>query len=165
MQCIFEYCKADLSGDLLVVSFYATLVLITLVAAFLSQSRVIVTAAILIAAAWVTGTLSFFYFRPPAHYLVAIALDATLAFCFWRMARRRSLAVVLCLIHLVDIGVIVTAVSSSFPTWWMLFTLNRLFELTLLYLIGASLFRLHLRRLYAKSGAPFTGWRANFMAG
>jgi nitrogen fixation/metabolism regulation signal transduction histidine kinase len=75
------------------------------------------------------------------------------------------LAAVLCLIHLVEIGFIVAAVSSSFSTWWTLFTLNRLFELTLLYLIGASLFRLHLRRRHAKSGAPFTGWRANFMAG
>ena len=165
MECIFEYCKADLSGDLFVVGFYATLVLITLFAAFLSQSRVIVIAAMLIAAAWVMGTVSFFYFRPPSHYLVAIVLDAMLAFCFWRMARRRSLAAVLCLIHLVDIGVIVAALSSSFPTWWTLFTLNRLFELTLLYLIGVSLFRLHLRRQQSKSGAPFTGWRANFMAG
>jgi hypothetical protein len=165
MQCIFEYCKPDLSGDLFVVGFYATLVLITLVAAFLSQSRVIVIAAMLIAGAWVMGTFSFLYFRPPAHYLVAIALDATLAFCFWRMARRRSMAAVLCLIHLVEIGFVVAAVSSSFSTWWTLFTLNRLFELTLLYLIGVSLFRLHLRRRHAKSGAPFTGWRANFMAG
>ena len=111
------------------------------------------------------GTVSFFYFRPPSHYLVAIVLDAMLAFCFWRMARRRSLAAVLCLIHLVDIGVIVAALSSSFPTWWTLFTLNRLFELTLLYLIGASLFRLHLRRRQANSRAPLTGWRANLMAG
>lgn len=165
MQCIFDYCKADLSGDLLVVGFYATLVLITLFAAFLSQSRVIGIAAMLIAGAWLMCTLSFFYFKPPAHYLVAIALDATLAFCFWRMARRRSLAAVLCLIHLVDIGVIVATVSFSFPTWWTLFTLNRLFELTLLYLIGVSLFRLHLRRRQSKSGAPFTGWRANFLAG
>jgi hypothetical protein len=165
MQCIFEYCKADLSGDLLVVAYYATLVLITLVAAFLSRSRVIVNAAVLIAGAWVLGSFSFFYLRLPAQYLVAVALDATLAFCFWRMAQRRVLAAVLCLIHLVEIGFIVAAVSSSFSTWWTLFTLNRLFELTLLYLIGASLFRLHLRRRHAKSGAPFTGWRANFMAG
>lgn len=165
MECIFDYCEADLSGDLLVVAYYATLVLITLVAAFLSRSRVIRTAAVLIAGAWVLGAFSFFYLRPPSHYVVAIALDATLAFCFWRMAQRRSLAAVLCLIHLVDIGFIVAAVSSSLPTWWTLFTLNRLFELTLLYLIGASLFRLHLLRRQAKSGAPFTGWRANFMAG
>ena len=165
MQCIFEYCKADLSGDLLVVAYYATLVLITLVAAFLSRSRVIVNAAVLIAGAWVLGSFFFFYLRLPAHYLVAVALDATLAFCFWRMAQRRVLAAVLCLIHLVEIAFIAAAVSSSFSTWWTLFTLNRLFELTLLYLIGASLFRLHLRRRQSKSGAPFTGWRANFMAG
>ena len=165
MQCIFEYCKADLSGDLFVVGFYATLVLITLVAAFLSQSRVIVIAAVLIAGAWVMGTFSFFYLRPPSHYLIAIALDATLAFCFWRMARRRILAAALCIVHLAEFAFIVAAVSSSLSTWWTLFTLNRLFELTLLYLIGVTLFRLHLRRRHAKSGVPFTGWRANFMAG
>lgn len=165
MECIFEYCKADLSGDLLVVAYYATLVLITLVAAFLSRSRVVVTAAMLIAGAWMVGTFSFFYLRPPAHYIVAIALDATLAFCFWRMAQRRALAAALCLVHLAEIAFITAALSAGLSTWWTLFTLNRLFELTLLYLIGASLFRLHLRRRQSKSGAPFTGWRANFMAG
>ncbi|MGD9800365.1 MAG: hypothetical protein AB7F91_17980 [Parvularculaceae bacterium] len=165
MQCIFDYCKADLSGDLLVVAFYAALVLITLVAAFLSRSRVLRTAALLIASAWVLGTLSFFYLKPPAHYVVAIALDATLAFCFWRMAQRRILAAALCLIHLAEIAFITAALSAGLSTWWTLFTLNRLFELTLLYLIGASLFRLHLRRRYANSQAQLTGWRANFIAG
>ena len=165
MQCIFDYCKADLSGDLLVVAYYASLVLITIFGAFLSRSRVIRTAALLITGGWILGTFSFFYLQLPAHYVVAMALDATLAFCFWRMAQRRVLAAVLCLIHLVEIGFLVAAASSIFSTWWTLFTLNRLFELTLLYLIGASLFRLHLRRRQSKSGAPFTGWRANFMAG
>lgn len=165
MQCIFDYCKADLSGDLLVVGYYATLVLITLVAAFLSRSRVIRTAASLIAGAWVLGTFSFFYVKLPAHYVVALALDATLALCFWRMAQRRILAAALCIIHLAEIAFIAAALSAGLSTWWTLFTLNRLFELTLLYLIGVSLFRLHLRRRHSKSGAPFTGWRANFIAG
>ncbi len=165
MQCIFDYCKANLSGDLLVVAYYATLVLITLVAAFLSRSRVIRVAALLITGAWVLGTFSFFYLKLPAHYVVAIALDATLGFCFWRMAQRRILAAALCLIHLAEIAFITAALSAGLSTWWTLFTLNRLFELTLLYLIGASLFRLHLRRRQSRSQAPLTGWRANFMAG
>ncbi len=165
MQCIFDYCKADLSGDRLVVAFYATLVLFTLGAACLSRSRVICAAAVLIATAWAIGTFSFFYLRLPAHYLIAVALDATLAFCFWRMAQRRILAAALCLIHLAEIAFIAAAMSAGLSTWWTLFTLNRLFELTLLYLIGAALFRLHLRQRYAKLQAPLTGWRANFMAG
>lgn len=165
MQCIFSYCKEDLSGDLLVVAFYAALVLLTLGAAFLSRSRVIRTAARLIAGAWLVGTFSFFYLKLPAHYLVAIALDAMLAFCFWRMAQRRILAAALCLIHLVEIAFITAALSAELSTWWTLFTLNRLFELTLLYLIGASLLRLHLRQRQANSQTPLTGWRANFMAG
>ncbi len=165
MQCIFDYCKADLSGDLLVVAYYATLVLITLVAAFLSRSRVIRVAALLITGAWVLGTFSFFYLKLPAHYVVAIALDVTLGFCFWRMAQRRIMAAALCLVHLAEIAFITAALSVGLSTWWTLFTLNRLFELTLLYLIGASLFRLHLRRRQSRSHAPLTGWRANFMAG
>jgi hypothetical protein len=165
MQCIFTYCKEDLSGDLLVVAFYANLVLIMLGAAFLSQSRVIRTAAMLITGVWMVGTFSFFYLKLPAHYLVAIALDATLAYCFWRMAQRRILAAALCLIHLVEIVFVTAALSAGLSTWWTLFTLNRMFELTLLYLIGASLFRLHLRRRQANSRAPLTGWRANLMAG
>ena len=165
MQCIFDYCKEDLTGDLLVVAFYATLVLITLGAALLSGSRVIRTAASLIAGAWAVGIFSFFYLKPPAHYLVAIALDATLAFCFWRMAQRRILAAVLCLVHLAEMGFILAALSAGLSTWWTLFTLNRLFELTLFYLIGCSLFRLYLQRRAARSPTPLTGWRANFMTG
>ena len=165
MQCIFDYCKADLSGDLLVVAYYATLVLITLGAACLSRSRVLRTAALLIAGAWAIGTFSFFYMRLPAHYLIAVALDATLAFCFWRMAQRRIMAAALCLVHLAEIAFITAALSVGLSTWWTLFTLNRLFELTVLYVIGASLFRLHLRRRQSRSHAPLTGWRANFMAG
>jgi hypothetical protein len=51
MLCIFDYFKDDLSGDLLVVAFCATLVLTTLGAAFPSRSRAIQTAAMLIGGA------------------------------------------------------------------------------------------------------------------
>lgn len=81
------------------------------------------------------------------------------------MAQRRILAAALCLIYLAEIVFIITALSVGISTWWTLFTLNRLFELTLLYLIGCSAFRLYLRRRQAKSHTPLTGWRANFVAG
>jgi len=165
MQCIFSYCKEDLSGDLFVVAFYATAALITLGVSFLSRSRSIRTAAVLIGGSWVIGTVSFFSLKPPAHYFVAVMLDATLALCFWRMAKHQIFPAALCLIHLAEIAFIAAALSAGLSTWWTLFTLNRMFELTLLYLIGASLFRLHLRHRQPNSQTPLTGWRANFMAG
>jgi hypothetical protein len=165
MQCIFDYCKIDLSGDLFVVAFYATAVLITLGASHLARSRAIRTAAMLIGGAWVFGTFSFFSLKLPAHYFVAVMLDATLALCFWRMAHRQIFPAALCAIHLAEIAFIAVALSAGLSTWWTLFALNRLFELTLLYLIGCSIFRLYLRSRHSKTQAPPTGWRANFVVG
>ena len=167
MRCILQYRKAEMSGDFLVAAHYGTLVLITLVAAFLSQSRVIRAAALSIAGAWMIGITFFFYLKPPAHYPVADAPDGTRAVCFWRMAQRRIQAAALCLIHLAEVhfAFITAAMSVGLSTWWTLFTLNRLLELTRLDLIGVTLFRLHLRRRIAKAQAALTGWRWKFMAG
>lgn len=110
-------------------------------------------------------TFFFFYLKLPAHYVVAIRLGATLAVCFWRMAPRRILAAAHSLIHLAEVALIRNALSAGLSTWWTILALNQLFELALLYLIGASLFRLHIRRRHANSQAPLTGRRWNFMAG
>lgn len=165
MQCIVSYCKEDLSGDLFVVAFYATAVLITLGVSFLSRSRSIRTAAVLIGGSWVIGTVSFFSLKPPAHYFVAVMLDATLALCFWRMAKHQIFPAALCLIHLAEIAFIAAALSVGLSTWWTLFTLNRMFELTLLYLIGCSILRVYIWRRHAKTQTPPSGWRANFVSG
>lgn len=163
--CILNYCKDDLSGDLLVVAFYGTAVLITLGLSFVARSRSIRTAAMLISGAWTFGLFAFFYVKVPAYFLVAVMLDTVLAFHFWRMAKVEIFAAPLCLIMLLEITVVTFSHAVGLTTYATLFTMNRFFELTLLYLIGCSLFRIHILRLQRKSDQPITGWRAKFVVG
>lgn len=163
--CILNYCKDDLSGDLLVVAFYGTAVLVTLGLSLLARSRSIRTAALLITGAWAFGLFAFFYVKIPAYFLVAIMLDTVLAFHFWRMAKVEIFSAPLCLIMLFEITVVTFTQAVGLTTYSTLFAMNRLFELTLLYLIGCSLFRIHILRLQRRSEKPITGWRANFVVG
>ena len=165
MGCILNYCKDDLSGDLLVVAFYGMAVLITVGLSFLARSRSIRGAAMLISGAWVFGLFSFFYVNVPAYFLVAVMLDTVLAFHFWRTAKVEIFAAPLCLIMLVEITVVTFSQAVGLTTYSTLFAMNRFFELTLLYLIGCSLLRIHILRLQRKSEKPITGWRANFVVG
>jgi hypothetical protein len=165
MQCIFSYCKEDLSGDLFVVAFYATLVLATVGLSLIARSRAIRAAALLIAGAWALSLFAFFYVKIPAYYLAVVLLDTALAYHFWRMAKVHIFPAPLCVIQLVDIAFVAFALTVGLSTYWTLFVMNRLFELTLAYLIGCALFRLHILRRQRKSKTPLTGWRANFVVG
>ena len=165
MQCIFDYCKADLSGELFVVAYYATFVSITVASAQAARSRSIRRAASIIAGAWLIGILSYFALKIPGHYAVAFALPAGLALNFRRAAATEIFSAPLYLLQLVQISFLATALTFGVSTYWTLFGLNRLFELTLLYVIGCSVFRMAMRRRQEKSGIPLTGWRANFVAG
>ncbi len=165
MQCIFSYCKEDLSGDLFVVAFYATLVLVTLAISCLARSRSIRSAAILIAGAWVFSSFAFFYVKIPAYYLVAVMLDTVLAFHFWRMAKVSIFPAPLCILLMTEIALVTFAQAVGLSTYVTLFVLNRLFELTLLYLIGCSFFRIRLTHLQKKAIEPITDWRVRFVVG
>ncbi len=165
MQCIFSYCKEDLSGDLLVVAFYATVVLVTVCLSFLARSRSIRTAACLIGGAWAFGLFAFFYVKVPAYYLVAVMLDTMLAYHFWQMAKVEIFPAALYLILLFEIAFVTFALAAGLSTYWTLFVMNRLFEVTLVYLIGCALFRIHIRRRQEKSQSPITGWRLKFVVG
>lgn len=163
MQCIFGYCKEDLSSEIFVVAYYAALVLAAVGLSLLARSRAIRTAALLIAGAWALSLFAFFYVRIPAYFPVVVILDAVLAYRFGRMAKVHFFPAPLCVLQLVEIAFVAVAVTAGLPTYWTLFVMNRLFELTLIYLIGCALFRIHLLRRQRKSKTPITGWRANFV--
>lgn len=165
MDCILNYCSDKMAVDLLVVAYYATAVLTTVGLSYLAHSRSIRTAASLIGGAWVFGLFTFFYLNLTGYYLVAVMLDTIIAYHFWRMAKVEIFPAPLVMALLFEISFIVFAQAVGLSSFGTMFVLNRLFELMLLYLIGCSLFRIHIRRLQNRSDQKITGWRANFVVG
>lgn len=163
MGCILNRCTDHVAGDLTVVAYYATAVLITVGLSYLANSRSIRTAASLISMTWAFGLFAFFYLNLQGYYLVSVMLDTIIAYQFWRMAKSEIFAAPLCVVLLFEITFAIFTQAAGFSPDWTMFILNRLFELILLYLIGCSLFRIHILRLQKKSDEPITDWRVRFV--
>ena len=165
MGCILNRCTDQIASDLLVVAYYATFVLVAVGLSYLAQSRSIRTAASLIGLGWVFGLFSFFYLNSSGYFLIAVMYDTLLAYHFWRMAKASIFPAPLCMLLMLEIAFIVFAQAVGLSTYATLFVLNRLFELTLLYLIGCSFFRIRIMRLQKKLKEPITDWRVRFVVG
>lgn len=165
MGCILNYCSGHVAADLMIVAYYAAFVLTAVGLSYLAQSGAIRTAASLVGLGWVFSIFPFFYLNIEGYFLIAVMYDTIIAFQFWRMAKVSIFPAPLCLLLLFEITFLIFSQSVGFSTYATLFILNRLFELTLLYLIGCSLFRLHVRRLQKNSKEPITDWRVRFVAG
>lgn len=165
MGCILNYCSEKLSADMMVAAFYGTAVIVTIGLSFLANSRSLRAAASLIGGAWFLGLLSLLYLDVAGYYRVAIMLDAIIAYRFWRMAKVEIFAAPLCLILLFEIAIAIFAQAVGSSSYATMFALNRLFELTLIYLIGCSLFRIHILRRQQRSDRRIKGWRADFVLG
>ena len=165
MQCIFNYCKPDLSRDLAVVAFYATAVLLALGLSYLAHSKSIRAAAWLIAGAWLASILAFFAWRLPGYYGVELLLKAMLAWRFRQMAQRQIFPATLCILTLAEGAFLALAIAAGVSTYAILFVTNRFFEASLLYLAGCALFRIHIRREQALKEKPIEDWRARFVVG
>lgn len=163
MQCIFDYCKPDLSGDFRVVAFYATVVLVALGLSFAAQSKSIRAAAWLIAGAWLASILAFFAWRLPGYYGVELLLKAMLAWRFWRMAQREIFPAALFIVTIAESVFLLLTLAAGVSNYAILFVANRFFEASLLYLIGCALFRIHVRREQARKPAPIVDWRVRFV--
>ncbi|MCB2097720.1 MAG: hypothetical protein KDE05_08820, partial [Parvularculaceae bacterium] len=162
MGCILNYCSSHIPADLLVVAYYGTFVLVAVGLSYLAESKDIRTAASLIGMGWVFGIFSFFYLNTEGYFLVAVMYDTIIAYHFWRMAKVSIFPAPLCILLLFEITFLVFSQSVGLSTYATLFVANRLFEIVLLYLIGCSLFRIHILRLQRKSKEPITDWRVRF---
>lgn len=165
MGCILNYCSGHPSADLLVILYYLTAVLIAVGLSYKAGSKLIRTAASLVGICWAFGLFAFLYVDIATYFLSAVMLDTILAFQFWRMGKKALFAVPLFYLIMFEIAFIVFAQGAGLSTYAIMFILNRVFELTLLYLIGCSLFRFHVLRLQKASNEPITDWRARFVAG
>ena len=128
--------------DVAFIVYYAVAVSLTIIFALLSRSQTIQTAALLIAAVWVLSLLYFLMAGGPRYFFVSAILDGMLAYQFWRMSRQEIFPSVLCCLMIADVVVIVFAAAISLSEYWTIFVLNRLFELMLVYIIGASIYRI-----------------------
>ncbi|HBK93125.1 MAG TPA: hypothetical protein DDZ68_15800 [Parvularcula sp.] len=165
MGCILNRCNDHVASDLLVVAYYAIFVLVAVGLSYLANSKSIRTAAGLIGVGWAFGLFSFFYLNVSGYFLVAVMYDTILAYHFWRMAKVELFAAPLYIALLFEITFIVFTQGVGLSSYATMFILNRLFEFILLYLIGCSLFRLHVLRLQRKSKEPITDWRVRFVIG
>jgi len=112
-----------------------------------SKSKTIQNCAFLIGGSWLIMIVAYFYLDHAAVYFaLTLTLDALLACCFWRMAQRTVFPAGLCLILLGEIAFLLAAKAVAIDVYWTSFWLNRIFEITLLYIIGGSLLRLRLLR-------------------
>ena len=165
MGCILNRCTDHVASDLLVVAYYATFVLVAVGLSYIANSKSIRTAASLIGMGWAFGLFAFFYLNVSGYFLVAVMYDTILAYHFWRMAKVEFFAAPLYIALLFEITFIIFTQGVGLSTHATMFILNRLFEMILLYLIGCSLFRLHVRRLQRNSKEPITDWRVRFVIG
>jgi len=163
MTCILNYCSGQPTADLLVIFYYLTAVLATLGLAYRANSRMVRTAASLVGICWAFGLFAWLYLGVASYYLVAVMLDTILAYQFWRIGKISLFAVPLFYFQMLDIAFIVFAQSVGLSNFMTMFVLNRGFELTLLYLSGCSLFRLHVLHLQKTSKEPITDWRVRFV--
>ena len=165
MTCILNYCSGHAAADYLVIFYYFAAVALACGLSYLAHSKAIRTAASLIAIAWAFGLFAYLYLAGPGYFLVAVMLDTVLLFQFWRMGRVSIFPVPLFYLLMFEIAFIVLSQSVGMTNFATMFVLNRVFEAMLVYLIGCSLFRMHVTRLQEKSAAPITDWRVRFVVG
>lgn len=88
-------------------------------------------------------------------------VDAALAAYFWWESRRRYFPVPLFLIHQLQVVFLLLATVADLQHYWIAMAINRMFELSLLYIIGCSIYRIRALRRKRRGGAVRSGaaWR------
>lgn len=142
MNCIWNHCNEHIALDIAVITYYASAVGLTIIFALLSQSKSIKTAALMISTVWLFSLLYFLAIGGTKYFLTAAFIDAILAYQFWRMAKTEAFPAPLCCLMIADVTFVAIATLFSFTEFWTIFVLNRIFELTLAYMIGASIYRI-----------------------
>lgn len=165
MECLLNHCHEEIATDVAVIIFYATAVGAMIVFAWLSQSKTVQTAALMIAGAWIFTVLYYFYIDGPSYYAMTLTLDGLLAYQFWRMSLKQTFPVALCLLMLGEVLFLFGAAAISLDPYWIIFTLNRAFELTLAYIIGCSIYRIRKLKMPNEKATGNADLSLKFIAG
>ena len=164
MNSILNHCHDGAGADWIIIAFYAIAVACMLTSAVVSRSSMIRTAALLITAAWAYSLFAYLYIGKASYFVLAFVIDAMLAYRFRIMAQRDLFPVALFYICLVEMAFICFAFAVVMDNFWIVFWLNRIFDLTLLYIIGSSLLRSRYLRRAGDKKNRLGGWRAQFAA-
>ncbi|NNE40789.1 MAG: hypothetical protein HKN14_07710 [Marinicaulis sp.] len=142
MNCILNHCHEHIAVDFAIIAYYAIAVGATIVFALLSQSKTIKTAALIISGVWLVSILYFLAVGGSKYFLLVALTDSVLAFLFWRMAKTELFPAALCCFMIANIVVVIVSAAIPLSEFWTIFTLNRIFELMLAYIIGSSIYRI-----------------------
>lgn len=165
MDCILNHCHDGADGDWILIIYYALAVTSMVVFALLSQSKTIQTAALMISGVWLFSILSFLAVGGAKYFALVVLLDGALAYQFWRMSRTEFFPAPLCCFMIADILFILIASVFSMTEFWKIFILNRIFELTLIYIIGSSIYRIRKLRPPEHEDAVMDNGSFRFLAG
>lgn len=115
-----------------------------LVIAYRSRSPQIAAAARLLAISWAASLQIWMLLGPLDRNIAFAALDAALAWAFFRMSRGRWFPAPLFSMHagLIVYNLYTTLIDSSIV--WIATFLNRAFELALLYVIACAAYRIYI---------------------
>jgi len=142
MNCILNHCHEQIATDVAVIIYYATAVSAMIVFAWFSQSKTIQSAALMIASVWLASIMYFLYIGGPQYYALTLLVDCLLGYQFWRMARAEIFPAILCVLVICQAIFLIGAAAMALDAYWIIFVLNRIFELILAYMIGCSIYRI-----------------------
>ncbi len=146
MSCFGSFCFREITQDSLIILSYGAAVAIMLGAAFSASSRTLRRSASMIAIAWLITIACFLSSRGVPLFAEQLALDVVLACLFRRMARFEIFPAILCVLFVGEAIFIAAGLAAALDPYWIMFTLNRVFELTLVFITGCSLFRIAYRK-------------------
>jgi hypothetical protein len=101
---------------------------------------------------WLAGIAWFFVVAGSGQTWGQALIDAALVAYFLSAARRRLFPVPLFLIYEFEIAYYLYATLADTSYYWIAFTANRLFELSLIYIIGCSIYRIRALRRRGRGG-------------
>ena len=165
MDCILNHCHEGADGDWILIVYYTLAVASMIIFALLSQSNTIQRAALMIAGVWLFSILYYLAVGGAKYFALVVLLDGALAFQFWRMSRTEFFPAPLCCLMISDILFILIASVFSMAEFWKIFVLNRIFELTLIYMIGSSIYRIRKLRPPEQEDALMDDGSFRFLAG
>jgi len=155
MNCILKHCHEQIMTDAVIIVLYATAVSAMIVFAWFSQSKTIQSAALMIAGVWLVSITYFLYIGGPQYYAMTLLVNCVLGYQFWRMARAEIFPAALCVLVICEAFFLIGAVAMALDAYWIIFVLNRIFELILAYIIGCSIYRI--RKLNAPDAQSSRG--------
>ena len=113
-----------------------------------AKSRLILTSVHLVGAGWLCSLLWFWLFSASGDTWGYVVIHFAMAVVFWRMSRGRVFPVPLFLTNALQVVNYGVMTFLGVATWWQLVFANRIFEISVLYIIACAIFR---RAVLAKS--------------